>query len=155
MKKGELIVSFLIEGLGIWIIVDSYMLGVQTFANPGAGLFPFLLGILLCILILPICINSLKDLRKVNVAIEKKLVGYQFDLKKVCVLACLIGYFLFLNILGFLVTTLLFLYGLFWVGNPWRWLYDLVFSVVLTALTYIIFYVLLQIPLPYGLFKLG
>lgn len=154
MKKGELIVAFVLEGLGIWVAIDSYKLGLQTLGNPGAGFFPFLSGILLCILILPICINSLKDLRKVNRAVGEKLAGYQVNLKKrSAVLACLIGYFLFLNILGFLITTSLFMYGLFCVGIRRKWLFILVFSVVVAGLSYIIFDVLLQISFPSGFFR--
>ena len=153
MKKGELIVAFVLEGLGIWITIDSYKLGLQTFSDPGSGIFPFLSGILLCILVLPICINCLKELRKVNIMIEERMVSYQDLKKRGAVLACLIGYFLFLNILGFLITTLLFLYGLFWIGNPRRWLFVLVFSVVVSALSYIIFDLLLEISFPSGFFR--
>jgi putative tricarboxylic transport membrane protein len=158
MKKGNLIFALLLEGLGIWITIDSYRMGIKTLSDPGAGLFPFLLGVVLCFLVLPICITSLKDLKKAGKAVadQEKLSIYGAGLKKiVATMVLLIGYFALLDILGFFATTFLFLSGLFWIGYPRRWLLVLVISAITVILSYLIFSILLKTPFPRGFLNLG
>lgn len=154
MKKVNLIVIIVLGGLGIWVIIDSYRLGLQTFNDPGPGLFPFLLGILLCLFAIPICLISLNDLRKVNIKNGEKKIGYRANLNKlVTVMVCLIGYFLLLNILGFLVTNFLFLFVLFLIGKPRKWWIAPLFSIVAVGLAYLIFSIVLKIQFPSGFLR--
>jgi hypothetical protein len=81
MKRGNLIVAFILEGFGIWVIIDSYRMGLKSFSDPGPGLFPFYLGILLCLLSFPICINSLREYRKANVVKQEKGSEFKKGLK--------------------------------------------------------------------------
>lgn len=151
MSKTALIIGLLLEGLGILVIRESHRLGLQSITNPGAGLFPFLLGIVLCLLSLPICINSVKDLRNIHYKrMQEKSIQDQPNMKKLGVTAaCLIGYFLLLDVLGFLITSFLFLFGLFSIGNR-RWILTPVLSAIVVALAYLIFSILLEIPFPSG-----
>jgi hypothetical protein len=155
MKKGNLIVACVLEGLGIWVIFDSYRMGLQTLANPGAGLFPFLLGILLSLSSLPICISSIKDLRKANGARkEEEGIRHDADLRKLGgATLCFIGYFLLLDTLGFLLTSFIFLFGLFLIGNPRKWAFNSIFSASVVVLAYMIFNIFLQVPFPSGIFR--
>lgn len=158
MKKGNLLFALLLEGLGIWMTIDSYRMGVKTLSDPGAGLFPFLLGIVLCFLAFPICITSLKDLKKVEKAVagEGKLSMHGAGLSKiVATMVLLTGYFALLDILGFFVTTFLFLSGLFWIGYPRRWLLVLVSSAITVILSYLVFSILLKTPFPRGFLNFG
>jgi putative tricarboxylic transport membrane protein len=149
MERGNIVVIFVLEGLGIWIIFDSYRLGVQTVADPGSGLFPLLLGVLLCLSVLPYFISSLKYLMSADKIKEEKSIEYRANLKRLStVMVYLVGYALLLDILGFLITTFLFLVGLFWIGNPRRWLLVFGFSLIATILSYLIFDILLQMPFP-------
>ena len=151
MRRGNLIIALVLEGLGIWVMLDSYGLGLQKLSDPGPGLLPFLLGGFLCLLSLPICIEYL---RKIDRGKEEKGGEYPIDFKKLCTAtAYLIGYILLLDILGFLITTFLFLFGLFWIGNPRKWLFVAGFSAGVVALTYIVFVVLLQIHFPAGILR--
>jgi len=154
MKTWDIILSFTIQGVGLWVIVGSYRLGLQTFTDPGPGLFPFLLGAVLCLFSGPICINSVKELRDFNIATEWKAAEDRGGLIKLGVaVACLSGFLLLLNVLGFLITCFIFLFGLFWLGNPRRWLFVFMFSAIMAILSYIIFNIILQIPFPQGLFR--
>lgn len=151
MKRGNLIIALILEGLGIWVMVDSLGLGLQKLNDPGPGLFPFLLGGLLCLLSLPLCIEFL---RKGDIGKEEEGVEYSTDFKKLCTAtAYLIGYILLLDILGFLITSFLFLFGLFWIGNPRKWLFVAGFSAGVVALAYIVFVVLLQLHFPTGILR--
>lgn len=151
MKKGELIIGLIMAGIGIWIIIDSYNMGLQTVSNPGPGFFPFVLGVLLFILALPICIRFTGGVKKVT-ATEERFVENPTNLIKLSlVVACLLGYFFFLDTLGFPITTFIFLFVLFWIGYPRRWLFISIFSIVLVALAYLIFGYLLQTPFPLGI----
>jgi putative tricarboxylic transport membrane protein len=156
MKKGNLIFSLVLEGFGFLIIADSYQLGFQTFSNPGPGLFPFLLGVLLCMLTFPLCITSFKGLLKTHLVDKGQVITRQPHVKQLAmVVAFLIGYFLLLDVLGFLIDTFLFLFGLFWIGYPGRLLRVALLSAAVDALAYLIFYVLLQVQFPSGFFSIG
>lgn len=156
MGKGNFYIAVILEGLGIWVIIDSYKMGIQTLSDPGSGLFPFLLGISLCILALPICIGSLKDLKKSNLVPtdEGKGTGNRPNLRNIIVVtAFLTGYFSLLDILGYLITTFFLLLGLFWLGYDRKWLLILIISSVTLVLSYVIFDVFLKIPFPSGFWK--
>ena len=159
MAKGKLLFSLILAGVGLLIIIDSYKLGLQTLSNPGPGLFPFLLGILLCLLVFPKCIGCLKDLMKIDLVKGKKGIEYKGNLNRfIGAIICLIGYFLLLDILGFLIDTFLFLFGLFGIGKHGKhrkWLAVFLLSAVVDALAYLIFHILLQISFPSGFLRIG
>jgi|SRR3989339_355021 len=149
MKKGELFIGVTMTGIGIWVSIDSYRMGLHSITNPGPGFFPFVLGMLLCILTLPICIRSIGSVRKV--ATEEKFIRNPSNsIKLSLIVACLLGYFFLLDTLGFPIITFIFLFVLFWSGYPRRWVFISTFSIVLVALAYLIFAYLLQTPFPLG-----
>jgi hypothetical protein len=154
MKKANLIIALAFEGIGIWVIIDSCRLELQTLNDPGAGFFPFFLGILLCLLGLPVCISSLKNFGSADVRKEAEEIKYTITLKKFgAVIAFLIGYAVLIDILGSLITFFLFFWGLLWVANPRRWLFISGFSALVAALSYLIFVILLQVPFPAGILR--
>lgn len=155
MKKGNLIIALILEGLGILVIIDSYRIGLQSFKNPGAGLFPFLLGIALCLITIPTCLDSLKGLRKVNIIKNgEKETKYWVNSKKLgTITACVIGYFLLLDTIGFLTTTFLFMFILYFMGSPQKkWLIFL-YTALTVGFVYLIFIFILQIPFPRGFLR--
>ena len=152
MRKGNLIFVLTLEGLGILEILASYRLGLQTFTNPGPGLFPFVSGVLFCLLVLPICISSLKELKKATAAQERP----QGNLKKVGLITLfLVAYFLFLGLLGFLIVTFIFLFGLFCIERHQKWSFNLVFAAALVGAVYLLFHTLLGIEFPLGFLEIG
>jgi putative tricarboxylic transport membrane protein len=151
-KRANLIFSAALELLGILVIIESFKLGFQTFSNPGPGLFPFILGTLLCLLVSPTLIGALKG-SETGEGIKEE---YPTNLKKLIVVtACFLGFFFFLDTLGFLIITFFFLFGLFWIENPGKWLYVLALSVLVDAFAYLVFGVLLEISFPTGLLGIG
>jgi putative tricarboxylic transport membrane protein len=154
MRKGNFIVTAILEGMGIFVIVYSYKLGLQTVNHPGPGLFPFLLGILLCLVALPALVRSIRDFTKGNHANKAHESEFSSNLWKLgFAVACLLEFFFFLEILGFFIATFLFLFGLFLIGSPRRWLFCSLLSVVTVIFTYLVFNTLLQVALPWGFLK--
>lgn len=153
MKKENLIIALAFEGLAIWMIVDSCRLGIQTLNNPGAGYFPFILGILLCLFGLPVFISSLKNFGRAEVRKEAEEIKYPILEKTGPVIASLIAYAVLLEILGFLITFFLLSWLLFWIANPRRWLFVSGLSALIAALSYLIFIIVLQVPFPRGIWR--
>jgi putative tricarboxylic transport membrane protein len=141
--------------LGVLVIFYSSRLGLQRISDPGPGLYPFLLGILLCILVIPVCAGSLKGERIHDQANpqEKPPAGKMNLTKLIAPIFSLIGYFLFLEVLGFLITSFLFLLALFWYGHPGRWKLFFFLPLIIVTASYFIFQLLLQVPFPSGLWR--
>ena len=152
MKKGEFIAGVSMGVLGVLVILYSFKLGLQRISDPGPGLYPFLLGILLCLLVIPVCADSFKA-EKTLPRIQPKETNEagKVNIKKLFTpVLCLIGYFLFLEVLGFLVTSFLFLVVLFWYGHPRQWKWVLLFPLAIVIVSYCIFQLVLQVPFPQG-----
>ena len=155
MRIGNLIFAFILEGLGVWISVDSYRLGIKSLSDPGPGLFPFILGISLCVFGLPNCVQSTKNLKfELSMTGEEPIPSGQY-LKMIAVVVLLTSYFVFLSFLGFLITSFIFLYGLFLIGYPRRWLFIMAISVVVVIVSYLIFGIVFESPFPRGFLNLG
>lgn len=147
-KKGEIVIAFVLIGMGCWISIDSYLMGIQSLRNPGPGLMPFVLGIILFFLGLSIWISALRNPLKVP---ENQRAYYTPELKVIVgILVCLIGYGVFIDKLGFLTTSYLVLLGLFWIGNPKQKMVTLVVPALVVAVSYLIFIVLLNVHFPAG-----
>jgi hypothetical protein len=154
MKRGNFIFALSLECIGIFVLVYSYKLGLQKITNPGPGLFPFLLGIFLCLVVLPALFESFKkstELHPVDKTIDTQALS---PFVQLCVvILCLFEFFFLLEILGFVIAIFLFLFGLFWVGNPGRWVFNSLISIGTVLVTYLMFNTLLQVALPLGILK--
>ncbi len=154
MNKGQLTFGAILEGIGAFVIIYSYRLGLQTVNHPGPGLYPFLLGILLCLVALPSFAGSIREFAQSHRADTVRRSELLKNWWKLAVaIACLLEFFLCLEILGFFIATSLFLFGLFWIGNPGRWMFNSMLSIVTVVLTYLVFNTLLQVALPWGFLK--
>ncbi len=149
--KRDVIPAFLWGAAGLAVMIVSYRMSLGTLHAPGPGMFPFILGLLLLVVSLPILVHSMAASTKNNEpgiwsGIEKKNV--------VIIVASLIAYVLLLEKVGFLITAFLFLLVLFWVFDPRRWILALGVSALTAAVTYCLFVLILQVELPPGLFSL-
>ncbi len=157
MNKRDRVGGLIWLGLGIALCIESIELGLGKIRHPGAGFLPFLSGVLLAILGVSL---SLSDLSKgsgeeVGVKGEKIWeIGYWkgYGLPFLSLLS-LLGYILVLNVLGFLLTTFLWLFFLFKLGDPRRWLMPLTSAVSTVIISYLVFGVWLQLQLPKGIIR--
>jgi hypothetical protein len=63
-KTGDRILSIIWMILGILIVIESFNLDIGTFRNPGPGLMPLFLGVILFFITLAIFLNSLVNHKK-------------------------------------------------------------------------------------------
>jgi putative tricarboxylic transport membrane protein len=152
MKKYHILPTLFWMGLSLFVMIFSYPLGLRGFHNPGPGLAPFVLGLLLLLISLYVLITSLvKKGRGDETPREgKSRTNYG---KIGLVLVALFAYSFLLERLGFLMTTWIFLSLLFRsMGN--RWITTLVASISTVLATYFVF-TFFGVRFPPGIFGLG
>jgi len=151
----------LIEGpvwiaIGVVICASAYSTGFGTFREPGAGFVAVVAGLFI------IAVGSgLSVTRGSGPEEEKKAktIGNTAGtplirrpaFKMAYTVAILLFYAIFLNPLGYIVTTLIALFALFCDLSSRRWAVPLFASTVSVAVTYLVFEVWLRSQLPRGI----
>jgi putative tricarboxylic transport membrane protein len=115
---------------------------------PGPGFFPTLIAAILIILSLSLIIVGNKKIEK------SPFVYKQSSSRLILVFLFLLAYFFFLESLGFVVMSFLFMASLFVTVTIQKWYIALLWALVSTGLAYFLFEVLLQSNLPKGVFGL-
>lgn len=129
-------------------ILESCRLHLGSWQKPGSGFLPFVAASFLGILSLILSLQAL-------VARKKTVQGEAWPPsrgwpKAAFVLLVLLGYALGLEKLGFIVTTFLFLFLLLKSIEPQRWGRTLIFSLLVSFLSYVLFQTWLKAQLPAG-----
>ncbi len=155
MRRMDLIPAIFWMGLGIAVAVSSYRLRLGTLGSPGPGLMPFLLGIALLLCSLSIFVRSFfVIIRNEKCSNESAWSGIQFK-KLIMVVASLLGYWMFLEKIGFVLTTFLVLLILFKTMDSQRWRTVFFASILTVTLIYIVFVIVLRVDLPSGVWRVG
>lgn len=138
MKRFQIISIIFWIGLSIFLLGFSYKLGLGGLHNPGPGLMPFLLGLLLLLISFYVLIRSfiIRGKRDENLKEEKNQINFR---RLSLVVASLFAYGLLLEILGFLITTSLILILLFHSMGFKRWSFVLLASAFTVLITYFLF----------------
>lgn len=146
---------FVISGGTIWLIVglgmfiESINLGLGKLNKPGPGFMPFLSGMLLGIFGLVLMFYPKRE-GPDDVNFEEK----GNVLKKVFpTLLALFGYTFLLEILGFIITSILFLFALLEITEGRKWGMHFIFAIVIVFFSYLIFSVWLMVLFPRGIFR--
>jgi putative tricarboxylic transport membrane protein len=154
MKKFDLLGGLIWVIVGISFCAGSVDLKFGSLKKPGPGFLPFLsgvfLGLLGAILLLSSVLNRLEEEKELNG--EKIWVIENWKMFLFTLLA-LFGYVLLLDLLGFLITTFIFLFFLFKITEPKKWLLPVFFSGVTVILSYLFFHIWLNVQFPKGIFK--
>jgi putative tricarboxylic transport membrane protein len=134
--------------IGIAICSESIRLGIGSVSTPGPGLLPLGCGLLLSALGIALCISSYRITTAAKEGPQGQVISWR---KLVLALGYLVGYALLLEVLGFILVTVL------WVGANCRlgkmgWKKTLVISVTATLSCFIIFEYFLKIRFPRGIF---
>lgn len=130
--------------LGIGLCIGAIKLKLGGIHKPGAGLMPFLSGALLGLLGLILMFFPISNQLGKNGRVK---VNWKLFL----VLLISFSYLILLKPLGFLLTTFLFLFFLFEITEPKKWVMSLVFSGVAAILGYLVFLVWLGGQFPRGI----
>ena len=141
--------------VGIWCFLFSTWVYILTrgfpqtdrvYKNPAS--YPRALIFLLLLFGMILGIKGIKQLR--TAGLEKGKSGRNFR-RPLTIIVLLIGYFTLLYLFGFLVATFIFLILVYHIfGGSLK--AGLVFSACLTLGEYVVFSVLLKVPLPQALF---
>ncbi|HEX2966605.1 MAG TPA: tripartite tricarboxylate transporter TctB family protein [Syntrophorhabdaceae bacterium] len=150
MKKKETITVLFWISFGVFVMYSSWRFGLGTFRSPGPGLMPFLLGVLLCLVALyflgSLIIGKTSGLDK-----EQKANDAQIW-KIALVVGSLVSYALILEKLGYIVSTLLLLFIMYWAAGTSKRV-AVISSAITVLLTYILFS-RLGVVFPQGILKL-
>jgi putative tricarboxylic transport membrane protein len=131
--------------LGLAILWEGRGLAFGSFRNPGSGMFPALIAVVMLVL------------SAILIAVPPKTEGQKSSvsgkvLVRICsVFAALVLYSLLLEVLGFLIVSLVlatFLFAVFDSRNYWL---AVLKAFMLTGLSYLLFEILLKSNLPRGL----
>ncbi len=142
MKKIDLVPAILWCAGGIAVLTISIRLGLGTLRAPGPGLFPFILGVLLACVSLPIIGGALR---------AAEFGEWRFKIMKPAIIvAAMLVYALVLNTFGFLITTFCFILLLLRTIDTRSWRLSLAFSASVAFVANVVFVNFLQVELPSG-----
>jgi len=135
----------------VLVIIQSYHLGLGTLHKPGPGFLFFWVNIVLAIMSLIVLIRAW--LSKKEEGPQPAIFGTQNVSKIIFVMISLFLYALLMEIIGFIPVTLLLFIYLLGIVEKKKWFYTIFVSVVVTAISYLIFETWLQSQLPKGLLE--
>ncbi len=152
-KRFRMLEGFCWVGIGAGICFLAWRVHLGTFREPGPGFVAFVSGLSISVVglimvlsqILPrIYSNDRFDLGLTFQNISWLRLGYT--------MALLFGYGVFLNSLGYTITTLLVMCGLLYDRRRNNWASSLLNSAVVAVGSYLLFEVWLRSQLPRGVF---
>lgn len=148
MKKGNFIAAILCFLLGVFVLIEAILLPDGAEGVPGPGMFPVIIAVILILSACALFISTLRMKPEDNTKIEP----FSKDAKRVYLsMAALIVYILVLPYVGFCTTTAVMLFFfLNWFSKKGI-VPCVLISVLITAVIYLIFNRLLNVPLNFGL----
>jgi putative tricarboxylic transport membrane protein len=143
-------VGILLLIFSVWVIKESRGLVYMVEFSPGAGFFPFWLGVSLLVLSLILFLgNTIINLHGTE---ANPLPAKQALFRIVLILGALLLSILIFESLGFLLSMTLLIAFLLMILEKHRWYSAIPMSLVMVCSIYGIFKVWLGIPLPLGIF---
>lgn len=137
--------------VGIGIAIRSIKYGLGTFHEPGPGFITFFAGAILTFLSLALFFSSFSDQEKRG-GLRSLWAGLEVG-KVLYVILLLVAYALLLKSIGFLISTFFLLSLLFRVKGNYRVRTILFMSLLVTAVSYVIFEIWLKAQLPKGILE--
>jgi len=137
--------------VGIGIAIRSIKYGLGTFHEPGPGFITFFAGAILTFLSLALFFSSFSDQEKRG-GLRSLWAGREVG-KVLYVILLLVAYALLLKSIGFLISTFVLLSLLFRVKGNYRVRTILFMSLLVTAVSYVIFEIWLKAQLPKGILE--
>jgi hypothetical protein len=137
--------------VGIGIAIRSIKYGLGTFHEPGPGFITFFAGAILTFLSLALFFSSFSDQEKRG-GLRSLWAGLEVG-KVLYVILLLVAYALLLKSIGFLISTFVLLSLLFRVKGNYRVRTILFMSLLVTAVSYVIFEIWLKAQLPKGILE--
>jgi putative tricarboxylic transport membrane protein len=150
MNYYDKITSLVWVGVGVAIVIASTRVSFGSWDQPGPGLLPLLTGIVTVVCASVIFFQSWLNGRGAK---QKGEFSWRtVDFRKVLIaLASLVLYAFLLNRLGYLITTFFLMYSLLRLIAHLRRYVAISEAALATFLTYALFKLWLEVPLPRGL----
>jgi len=151
MRKADRITGIIVLVFSGFVIAESSRMPQQSATfGPGVGFFPFWLGVLMAILSILLILNTWRR----SVAPTKGAIfpGRKAVITIVSVLVGLALYIALLEVLGFLVDTMLFTAFLLGVVMREKWKMTLLIASLTSGGLFVIFHLLLGVTLPKNMF---
>ncbi len=153
MRKNDLYSSIALCLTGLAFIYGGLHLGFGSLSTPGPGFMPIIVGGALFLLSIVLLAQTL-----IAGSLQEKLSFWQekTSWRKVSfVLLSLIFFLVFLNYLGYIITTSLFLiYLLKFIGKR-GWSSSILVGIVASVASYFVFKAGLEVRLPVGIINIG
>jgi hypothetical protein len=141
--QSESIFALILTALGLFIVIVSLIIGFGTLKNPGSGLFPFLVGLL-------IFVQNLTIVFKNEKTGERLSLNYN-ELKNLLWMSVtFIMWIILMPYLGYLLATCIIVFAFSKIMRLEGWLKPLLLSVGTTGLCYLLFDLILYLDLPRG-----
>ncbi len=154
LERRELITSGIWLALGIAIVIGAYRLTLGDFHKPGPGLYPFILGFALCGCAIPAIISSLRRANEKGRE-EQEFIKKDRLPKVILVIIYLTAYGLLLTSMGYVLTTLIIFFLIFITMGSIRLRTLFIILILMVGISYYVFAVLLEVPLPVGILRIG
>jgi putative tricarboxylic transport membrane protein len=153
MKKTDFLMGVVWLIVGIAIAWKSCHLGIGSFKHPGLGMTPLIIGLFL--MLFSVCIIATSHDVK-GAFREMRSIGSEIHIRTIClILLYLIGYGFFLEKTGYLITTFVFFLFLFRTVGSMKLKRSAVISFLSVLASYALFVILLKVPLPSGIWRIG
>ncbi len=149
MRRYDLISSLVFLVCGVFITVNSLRIHVGTIRDPGAGLFPLITGILMCIISGGMFIKShlqSTPARQEPLGKDKRL----WHNKSVATVVIMFLYAITIDWLGFLTVAFVVLFILYKAVGELSLKVSLGGAILTAAIAYLLFKVWLNVQLPVG-----
>lgn len=130
--------------VGVWVFSLSIKLPIGKLAEPGPALFPLSLSILLSIMGILIFVSG-KGKTKIDWRMDFRKMA-----KPLAIILLTLAFIIFMGRLGYLVTSFLYLFGLFFFVCRFRLFVAVILSGILAAGSWYLFGNILGIQLPPG-----
>lgn len=151
MLKCEKTVAIFWLLVSVIICLKSFNLGVGTTSNPGPGFMPLIAGAIIGLLGLVLFFQALRSKQRQKTEEESKIGIKLYPM--VPVLFILVAYSVSLKWLGYLLSTFSLVFFLILIGRAEKkWGFVIVVTFLTTLLSYLVFCIWLQCPLPKGKF---
>ena len=153
MNRYDKISGFVWLVVSLGIIASTWHYPFGTLQKPGTGFVPLLSGVIMAGLSLGIILQAVSRGRERNKEEQKSFFLNERWPKLVATLIILFSYTFLLDILGFILTTFALVLFLLKIVEPTKWRTALLHSVLWTGVAYILFYIILKVPMPKGVWE--
>lgn len=148
MKRGDLAAGSAVLLFSLWLLWESSRMPMFSGDTPGRGFLPFWLGVLVAALGVLLLVQGLA---RPAVRSRKIIWPSRGRLLRIGItVTSLAAYTFLITVAGYILSTFAFVWLLVRLLGSYRWYWSAGFGLATALSTYLVFQVLLGVPLPTG-----